>query len=73
MKKILAIILASIGICASASSQTWEHNLEKYWHYRDRLESDFMIVGQPEKQGTNYPERTFQLACQGEVENLKTK
>ncbi|MCF6367121.1 MAG: hypothetical protein L3J35_13100 [Bacteroidales bacterium] len=54
MKKYLILFLFNL-IISFAYSQTIENNLNRYWHYRDRLEEKYMIVGMPEKQGTNWP------------------
>jgi hypothetical protein len=54
MKKIILLIIINI-ICSTTFSQDIEQNLKKYWHFRDRLEQSYMIVGSPEKQGTNWP------------------
>jgi len=54
MKRIIILY----GICLfifPLKSQNTLHNLEKYWYYRYRLEKNFMIVGSPELQGTNFP------------------
>ncbi len=36
-------------------SQTPELNRQKYWHYRDRLRNEFMVVSSGNEQGTNIP------------------
>jgi len=55
MKKIILIIIEIFLLSFPVKSQNTIHNLEKYWYYRDRLEQNFMIVGSPELQGTNFP------------------
>ncbi|MBT3208834.1 MAG: T9SS type A sorting domain-containing protein [Bacteroidetes bacterium] len=47
---ILGIVSISIGV-----SQNLEQNLKKYWYYRDRLKTHFMVVDNNNAQGTNIP------------------
>ena len=55
MRKIAFLILMMVGAW-SAQSQTPEKNLEKYWHYRDRLRQSFIVVSQDvEEEGVNIP------------------
>ena len=49
------ILILFLYIPKLINAQSIEDNLNKYWYYRDRLEQDFMIVGSPELQGTNWP------------------
>ena len=51
---ILAII--TVFSALSAFSQSPQRNLEKYWHYRDRLREKFVVVSQDvEEEGVNIP------------------
>lgn len=53
-KFILAII--TVFSALSAFSQSPQRNLEKYWHYRDRLRERFVVVSQDvEEEGVNIP------------------
>ena len=53
-KFILAII--TVFSALSAFSQSPQRNLEKYWHYRDRLRDRFVVVSQDvEEEGVNIP------------------
>ncbi len=56
MKKYLAaIMIAFLFIPSEAICQTLEQNLQKYWYYRDRLKTQFMVVDNNNAQGTNIP------------------
>lgn len=53
-KFILAII--TVFSALSAFSQSPQRNLEKYWHYRERLRERFVVVSQDvEEEGVNIP------------------
>ncbi len=56
MTKRTIFIILFLTFYVFANSQTdVEKNLRRYWYYRDRLEKELMIVGSPEKAGTNWP------------------
>lgn len=53
-KRILSII--AVFSTLSAFCQSPQRNLEKYWHYRDRLRERFVVVSQDvEEEGVNIP------------------
>ena len=55
MRKLALLVLMIVGAW-SAQSQTPEKNLEKYWHYRDRLRQSFIVISQDvEEEGVNIP------------------
>lgn len=54
LKIKLTLIIIALSFYAKAQPEV-ERNLKKYWYYRDRLEKEYMIIGMPEKQGTNWP------------------
>ena len=55
MGKRILVVIAVISTF-SAFCQTPERNLEKYWHYRDRLRDKFIVVSQNvEEEGVNIP------------------
>ncbi len=53
-KTIITTLFIFFYVFADAQADV-EKNLKRYWYYRDRLEKEYMIVGMPEKQGTNWP------------------
>lgn len=55
MKKTILLITLAAITCSLGLSQSLEQNLKKYWYYRDRLKSDFMVVDNNNGQGTNIP------------------
>jgi hypothetical protein len=54
MKKAL-LILSFVIFCINSNAQNIQHNLEKYWYYRQRLKTDFLVVSSYNSQGTNLP------------------
>ena len=55
MRRFVFVVIAVLG-SLSAFCQTPEQNLEKYWHYRDRLRERFIVVSQNvEEEGVNIP------------------
>ena len=55
MKSFKLTILFLFLLNISMSGQGIEHNLEKYWYYKQRLEERFMVVSSTNEQGTNKP------------------
>lgn len=55
MKKYVLLTIAIITSTSFMYSQNLEQNLKKYWYYRERLKSDFMVVDNNNAQGTNLP------------------
>ena len=54
-KRIGVISLFVFAVCL-AYAQSPQRNLEKYWHYRDRLRDRFVVVSQDvEEEGVNIP------------------
>lgn len=54
-KRIRVILLFVFAVCLSYA-QSPQRNLEKYWHYRDRLRERFVVVSQDvEEEGVNIP------------------
>ena len=47
--KLLYIIIAFFGLFNDVYSQSYYHNLQKYWWYRYRLVNDFMKIRELEK------------------------
>ena len=55
MNRLLLLLLVVIN-CNSVFCQSPQQNLEKYWHYRDRLRDRFVVVSQDvEEEGVNIP------------------
>ncbi len=55
MKKIQIFLIIFFTNSSFVFSQGTEHNLEKYWYYRQRLKNQFMVVSANNEQGTNIP------------------
>ncbi len=56
MKQIvfkLSIFFLLLIFCLPTFSQNIEHNLEKYWYYRERFRRQYIIVDDPNLPGTN--------------------
>jgi hypothetical protein len=53
MKNHFLSAVIFITCLANATAQTQQTNLDKYWHYRQRLTTDFLLVG--EQQGMSMP------------------
>lgn len=54
-KRIRVILLFVFAVCLSYA-QSPQRNLEKYWHYRERLRERFVVVSQDvEEEGVNIP------------------
>ena len=54
IKKVLIVILILLN-SNFIFGQGIEHNLEKYWYYRQRLEDKFIVISNGNEQGTNLP------------------
>lgn len=55
MNRVAITILFLLAVCLS-HAQSPQQNLEKYWHYRDRLRERFVVVSQDvEEEGVNIP------------------
>jgi len=55
MKKIFFLSLFLI-VFSSVFCQSLQRNLEKYWHYRERLREKFIVISQNvEEEGVNIP------------------
>ncbi len=52
--KILTFVILFF-ITIPIFAQNIEHNLEKYWYYRERFRNEFIIVADPDLPGTNLP------------------
>ena len=53
--KKISVLIFLLFVCAyTLHGQSVEHNLEKYWYYRQRLKSDFMAVSANNEYGTDY-------------------
>ncbi len=57
MKKHL-LIITFIIFYTNSEAQNIQHNLEKYWHYRQRLKDEFIVVSSNNSKGTNLPAMT---------------
>jgi hypothetical protein len=67
---LIKVLFCFAGImlisCRECTSQNLEHNLEKYWYYKNRLQSDFLVPDPLNRQGTNIP-ATRRYKDDGEV------
>ncbi len=53
MRVLFLFLLFAFTFCFSSFAQSFQDNLDKYWSYRDRLTTDFMVVG--EEEGKSLP------------------
>ena len=57
MKQLILLIITLFIISNNAiNAQSHQQNLEKYWHYRERLREKFIVISQNvEEEGVNIP------------------
>ncbi len=60
MKKIILFLLLGSSLIP-ALSQSYQENLEKYWHLRKRFTDHFIYRAEPQVQGSNIPAEYIQI------------